>query len=385
MSIALRRAAGVTALVASAAVVALAVVEVIPGSGSPRRPSRPDPTQDLVSSLSAKQLAGQRVIYSYAGLTPPASLLARVRAGEAAGVIFFADNISSPDQIRRVTTELDEAARHSPIKEPLLLMTDQEGGQVRRLPGPPDASEKQIGASADPVAAASRAGAGAGRNLTAAGLDVNLAPVLDVYRTQGNFIDQYGRSYSGSPSEAARLGSAFIGAQQGTGVAATAKHFPGLGAAATSEDTDTAPVTLNVSLHDLRSVDELPYRSAIKARVRLVMVSWATYPALDPDHPAGLSQTVVQRELRGRLGYVGVTISDALEAGALRAYGGTSNRAVLAAGAGVDLLLCAAQRVDEGSTAAGALAAALRDHRLSRPAFAAAVDRIVSLRSSARG
>jgi beta-N-acetylhexosaminidase len=385
MSFVLRRAVGVAAIVVVVAGIVVLLVGAMSGSESPRRPPRADPIQDLVSSLSAQQLAGQRVIYSYAGLTPPASLLARIRAGEAAGVIFFADNISSQSQIMRVTGELQRAAGDGPIKEPLLLMTDQEGGQVRRLPGPPAASEKEIGASAEPVAAASRAGAGAGRNLTAAGLDVNLAPVLDVFRTQGDFIDEYGRSYSGDPREAARLGSAFVAAQQGTGVAATAKHFPGLGAAGVSQDTDTEPVTLDVSLQRLRSVDELPYRSAIRAGVRLVMVSWATYPALDPDRPAGLSQTVVQRELRGRLGYAGVTISDALEAGALRAYGGTSNRAVLAARAGIDLLLCAAQRVDEGNAAAGALAAALRNHGLSRPAFAAAVDRIVTLRSSARG
>jgi beta-N-acetylhexosaminidase len=363
----------------------LVVVGVLSDSGSAGRPTRPDPIQDLVSSLSPQQLAGQRVIYSYSGLTAPASLLARIRAGEAAGVIFFADNISSPSQIRRVTSELQQAARRSPVKEPLLLMTDQEGGQVRRLPGAPNASEQQIGASTDPTAAATRAGAGAGANLTASGMDVNLAPVLDVFRTQGNFIDRYGRSYSNSAPQAARLGSAFIAAQQGTGVAATAKHFPGLGTAATAQDTDTAPVTLNVSLHDLRSVDELPYRSAINAGVRLVMVSWATYPALDPGHPAGLSQTVVQGELRGRLGYGGVTISDALEAGALRAYGGTSKRAVLAARAGIDLLLCAGQHVGEGGAAVDALAGALGTDELNRSAFEASVSRIVSLRSSARG
>src|SRR6202035_5733736 len=206
MSLALRRAAGVAVLVALVGVIVLVVVGVISDSGSPRRPSHADPIQDLVASLSPQQLAGQRVIYSYRGLTAPASLLARIRAGDAAGVIFFADNISSPGQIGRVTDELQQAARRSPVKEPLLLMTDQEGGQVRRLPGAPDESEQQIGASADPTAAATRAGAGAGANLTAAGMDVNLAPVLDVFRTRGNFIERYGRSYSNSPRQAARLG-----------------------------------------------------------------------------------------------------------------------------------------------------------------------------------
>src|SRR5947208_2918205 len=84
--------------------------------------------------------------------------------------------------------------------------------------------------------------------------------------------------------------------KQRPGVAATAKHFPGLGAAATNQDTDSRPVTLNVPRHQLRTVDERPYRSAIPAGVKLVMVSWARYPALDKRRPAGLSRTVVQGE-----------------------------------------------------------------------------------------
>ena len=377
-----------------ARLVGLAVAMVMSLAGATRTPTQtPTPPASTVSirppaivaSLSPRQLAGERVIYSYSGLNPPGSLLARIRSGEAAGVIFFSDNISSRSQIQNVTKELQRAAMQSPVKEPLLLMTDQEGGQVRRLPGAPDASEKEVGSSADPVVAARQAGRGAGQNLAGAGMDVNLAPVLDVFRTPGNFIDQFGRSYSSDPDKVAQLGGAFITAQQRTGVAATAKHFPGLGAASTNQDTDTGPVTLNVSLHSLRAVDELPYRSAISAGVQLVMVSWATYPALDRDRPAGLSQTVVQGELRRRLKFGGVTITDALEAGALRAYGATSNRAVLAAHAGMDLLLCAAERPSEGGEAVDALASALQTGRLSRSAFEASVSRVVSLRSSTRG
>ncbi len=376
---------GIAAFVGLSAAAALSVTAAISAEAPPTTASVSGAVSSLVRTLSPEQLAGQRVIYSYTGLTPPSRLLARIKAGEAAGVIFFSDNISSQLQIRRVAGELERAAMHSPVKEPLLLMTDQEGGEVRRLPGAPKASEKEIGSSPDPLAAARRAGAGAGRNLAGAGLNVNLAPVLDVFRTPGNFIDQYGRSYSNDPHKVAQLGSAFITAQQRTGIAATGKHFPGLGAATTNQDTDTGPVTLHVSLHALRSIDELPYRAAFRAGVRLVMVSWATYPALDPGRPAGLSQTIVQHELRGRLGFNGVTITDALEAGALRAFGSTSNRAVLAAHAGMDLLLCSGQQVSEGSAAVSALASALKSGRLRSSIFATSVERIMSLRSSIRG
>jgi beta-N-acetylhexosaminidase len=141
-------------------------------------------------------------------------------------------------------------------------------------------------------------------------------------------------------------------------------------------------VTLNLPRKSLRAVDEVPYQSAISAGVRLVMVSWATYPALDSRRPAGLSSTVIQGELRRRLKFTGVTITDALGAGALRAFGAIPNRAVLAARAGMDLLLCAAQNAGEGGDAMHGLAAALRTGRLKLAAFVASIKQIMGLRSS---
>ena len=237
---------------------------------------------------------------------------------------------------------------------------------MRRLPGPPALSEKQIGQSASPAAQARLAGTGAAANLRGAGLNVNLAPVLDVYRSAGDFIDQYGRSYSRDPRQVAQLGADFITAQQAGGVAATAKHFPGLGAAARAQDTDLRPVTLTVPRAALRGVDELPYRAAIAAGVKLVMLSWAVYPALDPARPAGLSPAIVQGELRQRLGFRGVTITDALGAGALARFGGIGHRGQLAALAGMDLLLCSGHRVAEGQQALAGLAAGYRS-RAAQP------------------
>jgi beta-N-acetylhexosaminidase len=337
--------------------------------------------------LTDRQLAGQRVIYSYSGLTPPAELLAKIRAGQVAGVIFFSGNISSQAQLSKVAAELQQAAmsKSDPVREPLLLMTDQEGGVVRRLPGGPAKSEKQIGLSVHPASAARNAGRVAAANLLSAGQNVNLAPVLDVYRRAGNFIDEFGRSYSRDPAIVSQLGADFIQAQQGKGVAATAKHFPGLGAAARSENTDLRPVTLNLSRSQIRSVDELPYRQAIAAGTKLIMVSWASYPSLGTRRPAGLASVVVQGELRKRLGYTGVTITDALEAGALRAYGGTAQRAVMAATAGMDLLLCSAQNPSQGITAVTALTGAYRNGSLNRTKFRDSVRRILALRMSLPG
>jgi beta-N-acetylhexosaminidase len=341
----------------------------------------------IVTRLSAQQLAGQRIIYAYAGLKPPASLLSAIRAGEAGGVIFFAPNVSSVSQLRGVIAQLQRAALASPVHTRLLMLTDQEGGEVRRLPGPPALSEKQIGQSIDAASLAASAGSGAAAALRAAGVNVNLAPVLDVYRRAGNFIDEFQRSYSSNPATVARLGRAFIGAQQGKGIAATAKHFPGLGTAARSQNTDGQPVKLSSSLATLRAVDEAPFRSAIAAGVKLVMTSWATYPALDANRPAGLSSKVIGGELRGRLGFKGVTITDGIDAGAVTPFGSLSRRAVLAASAGADLLLCAATVPNDntpsiGITARNAIANALGGHQLGRAAAQQAAARVLALRAS---
>ncbi len=336
--------------------------------------------------LSLAQLAGQRVIYSYGGLTPPPALLRLISHGEVAGVIFFGPNIASQAQIAGVITELEQAnaSPTNPVRAPLLLMTDQEGGIIRRMAGAPFLSERQIGESASPAAAATEAGSSAAVNLRGIGVNVNLAPVLDVYRQPGDFVDQHGRSYSTNPGAVSLLGTDFIIAQQRGGVAATAKHFPGLGAAATRENTDKAPVTLNQPVSEIRATDELPYKAAIAAGVKLIMVSWAVYPALAPGRPAGLSPAIVGGELRRRLGFSGVTITDALEAGALRPFGGIPNRSLLAAEAGMDLILCSEKNYTEGAAAAAALEQGYSDGQLGRSEFTAAVKRVLALRASLR-
>jgi beta-N-acetylhexosaminidase len=354
--------------------------------------SREIPARAVVSrraaheqALKLAQLAGQRIIYAYAGLRPPSQLLALIHTGEAAGVILFSNNIASAPQIGAVIRELQAASAASPVRAPLLVLTDQEGGEVRRLPGAPALSERQIGTSPNRLSLAHSAGAGAASNLATAGINVNLAPVLDVFRQSGNFIDEFQRSYSSDPNVVAGLGAAFISAQQPRGVAATAKHFPGLGAATRDQNTDTSPVVLNLSLSTLRSVDELPYQAAIVAGVKLVMTSWAIYPALDPYLPAGLSPTIIQGELRRHLAFKGVTITDAITAGALARFGSLGQRGIMAARAGADLIICSATHPADNTPADGvtvltALKSALATGQLSQSAARQAAAAVLALR-----
>jgi beta-N-acetylhexosaminidase len=345
------------------------------------------PELAAVVKMTQRQQAGQRVIYSYSGLTPPASLLSLIRAGDVGGVLFFGPNYASRSQFTSAVAALERANRATtnPARAyPLLLMTDQEGGAVKRLPGAPYRSEKAIG-GVSPLsaakAAARQAGRGAAATLSGFGLNVNLAPVLDVYRTAGDFDDQFGRSYSTNQQTVSALGTQFITAQQNNGVAATAKHFPGLGPATASQNTDERPVRLTTSAATLWSKDEYPYRSAIAAGVDLVMVSWASYPSLGSGRPAGLAADVVKGQLRQRLGFTGVTITDAIGAGALRNYGGIRNRALQAAKAGMDLILAAGETPAEGQAATGGLLAGYRAGTLTTYAFNNAVARILQLRS----
>ncbi len=345
------------------------------------------PEAALAATLSPAQLAGQRVIYSYSGLTPPSALLKLIRHGEVGGVIFFSSNFANASQFTAAVAKLvanNSLAQNPAHSFPLLLMVDQEGGEVRRLPGAPVDSEKTIGSlptAAQRAAAATAAGTGAGENLLSFGLNVNLAPVLDVYRAAGDFDDQFQRSYSMNPDIVSTLGADFITAQQATGVAATAKHFPGLGAATASQDTDVRPVTITLSKATLQNVDEFPYEAAIAAGVKLVLVSWAKYPNLGSSRPAGLSSVIVQGQLRHRLGFTGVTITDAIGAGALRSIGPIQTRSLLAAQAGMELILSAAQTLTEGEDALAGLETGFNNGTLSQSVFLAAVTQILTLRS----
>ena len=334
------------------------------------------------SSTNLAIEAGYHVIYSYSGTDPPSGLLDLIREGVVGGIILFGDNVV--DDLSSVVDSFQDAYSQSPqyAGSPLLILTDQEGGQVRRLPGGPQLSELDIGSSSNPTQAATLAGSQAYQAFANTSVNGNLAPVLDVYRQKGDFIDEYERSYGNDSSVVSECGAAFITEQQSLGAVATAKHFPGLGAALAGQNTDEEPVTIGLSLSELRDVDEAAYAQPIRAGVQMVMASWALYPALDGQYPSGLSEKWIQGELRGRLAYKGVTISDAIEAGALRNFGSDQNRAVLASKAGLDVILAAARDYTQGKGIVDAFVEALQNGTLSQEDFGEATQRILSLRES---
>jgi beta-N-acetylhexosaminidase len=274
---------------------------------------------------------------------PSPSFLAHVRNGDVGGVILVGRWASS-EQMASVSRQLKAAACQGGA--PLLLAVDQEGGPMRRLPWAAPAESARALGSRGPEHVQMEAHATAAA-LRRAAVDIDFAPVADTELSPQGFLGS--RTFSRDPSLVARLTSAFVRGLQAGHVAATAKHFPGLGAATANTDDYVVSV---------RRVRLQPFRSAIAAGVRLVMMSNASYPELDPSgRPAVFSRTIVTDLLRGKLGFDGVVVTDALDAPTPAATPHAPARAIAA---GVDLLL-----YTSGSAAGHGYDSLLRDARLS--------------------
>ena len=337
----------------------------------------PQPASLATSGPSLREMAGQRIIFGFDGTAAPQALLNRIHRGGAGGVILFKRNISSRSQLRSLTRSLQDARPKG--DPPLLITIDQEGGLVKRLDGPPDHSAAEIGRDGSSKLARHE-GRATATNLRDVGVNVNFAPVVDVARP-GSIMEKEGRAYSRDASKVARLGAAFAHGLAKGGVAATGKHFPGLGAAYNNEDLHVNRI--NLSKSELRRKDEVPFAKLAGEHVGLVMVSTAIYPAFD-SRPALFASKIASGELRDRLGFAGVSITDDLDTPAIAQYGSPERRADLSAHAGVDLLLFA-QSYNDGARAATELLHATEAGRLSMKGMQRAYDRVRSLRSSLGG
>ena len=278
-----------------------------------------------VDRLSLRQQVGQLVISSFDETTRPDYIRRRLRAGETAGVILFGRNGGDAAQWRRLTRSIQDAAGGR-----ALVMVDQEGGDIRTVVNAgPSAGQASQGAP-DQVEESAREAAA---QLRAAGVNVNLAPVADVAERGGVPSVMDGRAFAGGADEVAAATRASIRGMRAERVAATAKHFPGLGGS--QVNTDDAPATVEGRL----DTDLVPFEAAIAERVPLVMLSHALYPALDADAIASQSRAVVTGLLREQLAYEGVVVTDSMEAQAVLARSGVAEAAERSVRAGADLVL----------------------------------------------
>jgi len=279
------------------------------------------------------------VVARFAGATPPASLLDRIRRGEVGGVILFSDNVADGLlATHRLTQELQLAASQGG-NPPLLIMTDQEGGEVKRLVGPPDLAPAAM--TSDTTAFSE--GAATGRLLRSAGVNVDLAPVADVERVPESFLGS--RSFGSNALLVADRACAFAQGLASQDIAFTLKHFPGLGRATGNTDTEVVSVDARA---DVLRADYAAYATCGTNRLAMVMVSSAIYPALSGLLPAVMSPEIYQRELPIALaGGSALTISDDLQSVAISAQTAPARHAI---DAGLDLLMYA--QTEEASAVA---------------------------------
>jgi beta-N-acetylhexosaminidase len=233
---------------------------------------------------------------------------------------------------------------------------------------------RSLGAT-NKAALARQAGRAMGRELAAAGFNVNFAPVLDVDSNPANPVIG-DRAFARTPGRVARLGLAFAEGLMDAGILPCGKHFPGHGD--TSEDSHLALPEVARSLKALQRVELLPFRRAIAAGLPMLMSAHVRYPALDPDLPATLSYKILTKLLRHQMGFRGVVVSDDLAMHALDGYGPIAELAPRALAAGCDLLL-ACQSLEDGEAAVAGIQRALDDGRLSERRVSEALRRVSKL------
>jgi beta-N-acetylhexosaminidase len=327
--------------------------------------------------MTLREAIGQLFILGFEGRAPSLALEVLVRERNPGGVILFARNLGSPEEIAMLTNALQAASL-----PPLFVAIDQEGGKVTRLQPPftqwPSAATVGEVGSSELAHALGKAMA---QELLAVGINMNLAPVLDVLTNPANPI-MAGRCFGNDPQVVTRLGMAVFGGLKDMGVLAVGKHFPGHG-----DTTVDSHLGLPVVPHDqarLWAVELAPFVAAIDAGIPALMTAHLLVPALDPERPATLSRPILTDLLRERLGFPGLLVSDDLLMRGIADATPPGEAAVRFLEAGGDcVLICddeAAQR-----QAIQAVAEAVETGRLSEARVQLSCDRIAKAKAQYLG
>ncbi|MCW7754683.1 beta-N-acetylhexosaminidase [Desulfobotulus sp. H1] len=269
-------------------------------------------SSSLPESWSLATLAGQRLMIGFEGPACDTRIRRLLFRFRPAGVVLFATNVRSPDQLRRLISDLQTAASDAKIP-PLIIAIDQEGGHVARLREPSFREYPSIRTLRTESEARNHARSMA-KDLKNLGITMNLAPVLDVATSSGSIM--LNRAFEGSAAMVETMGLAMIEEYQKQGVDAVAKHFPGIGR--TVLDSHQVLPHLHTDWEELASSDLIPFRAAIQTDVPGIMVSHILYEKLDPQWPASLSVQISRNLLRDTMGYEGLVMTDDLDMKAIR-------------------------------------------------------------------
>ena len=262
-------------------------------------------------TLSIEQQAGQRLMVGFEGKQFDADLKLLIRDLKVGGIILFAQNVETPDQVKNLCGAAQEYAR-SIGQPPLMIAIDQEGGPVARLKEPftqfpGNAAMKDV---ADAVYFAQTTAA----ELAGVGINMNLAPVMDVAPKDISSI-MAGRSFGQDPAWVSKMGLTIISHLQQKNIMAVAKHFPGIGR--TVVDSHIELPSCEYDLDELEDYDLIPFADSIDTGVAGIMLSHAIYPKIDPQWPASLSPHIALKLLRQRMRFSGISMTDDLDMGAI--------------------------------------------------------------------
>jgi len=319
-------------------------------------------------TLSLEEKIGQMLVVGFHGHEPPQHILDWLREGRVGGVILFARNIDTPEQVAELTKALHEAARR-----PILVAIDQEGGVVARLRGgfTESPGAMALGAADDP-GLTEEVSAVLATEMRALGINWNLAPAIDLTHNIHN--PSVGvRSLGSDPQHVKRHALAQVRGFQNAGVAATAKHFPGK--ANTPVDPHVELPVIEGPLDDMWDTALVPFRAVSDAGVAAVMITHVQFKALEPEHPSTLSPAIIQGLLRRDIGYTGLVTTDCMEMKAVTDAYGPGESAVLAAKAGANVVLFSHTR-EHQEAAYDALLDAARTGRLPMEQVDCSVERI---------
>ncbi|MBC8099742.1 MAG: glycoside hydrolase family 3 protein, partial [Armatimonadetes bacterium] len=300
---------------------------------------RAAPNQDtaaLLASLSLEQKVGQMFVVGLYGDTLNAPGRVFLETWQPGGVVLFVSNVGTPDAVTRLTNSWQQTITDAG-GVPLLIATDQEGGVIARLKdGFTQFPVPMLLTASGDVDLAYRTGGALATELRAVGINMNLAPVADLYTNLRNPIIGR-RSFGSDPERTGRILAGVIRGMQAGGVLATAKHFPGHGD--TDRDSHTSLPIVQYPLDELQQVEFAPFRWTIAAGVEAMMVAHIWYPALDAEPlPASLSGNVVTGLLRTQMDFRGLVMTDAIEMDAIDTEYGYGQASVMAIQAGVDII-----------------------------------------------
>jgi len=288
----------------------------------------------MTAELELRELCGQIVVGGFEGAELPEDMRRALSEGRRGGIILFSRNAPDVESVHELCSKIVDAARD---EFPPYIGVDQEGGRVSRLPEPvlELPAMREFGKIGDP-ALVKRAALALGRELSAIGINLDFAPVLDVDSNPENPVIG-DRSFGRDPDTVARLGRAFIEGLQAGGVMACGKHFPGHGD--TTKDSHVDLPQVNHDKQRLDTVELPPFRTASLRGVQAMMSAHVVYQELDPGRPATLSRKICTTLLRNEIGFKGVLFSDCLQMRALSDRWPIEETSVAAVRAGCDVLL----------------------------------------------